>query len=96
MKKVIIIDLDAHCKNNKISNEYGSYFKFFLSIILEGNGYGKDFIGDDRVVVVDFYNHHIYPFDKEAKLGISIDVDVDYYTDWDAYKGHLSGVENYI
>ena len=71
-------------------------FSFYDPLILEGNGYGKDFIGDERVTVIDFYNHSIYPSDTEAKLGISVDVDVNYYTDWDTYKTHLSGIENLI
>lgn len=36
----------------------------------QGNGHGRDFIGDDDVYVVDVYNADIYPNDSFAKQGI--------------------------
>ena len=49
VKRVMIVDLDAH----------------------QGNGHGRDFIGDDKTFIVDCYNPQIYPGDEDAKRGIN-------------------------
>ena len=33
----------------------------------QGNGYARDFMGDDRVYILDVYNADIYPHDTYAK-----------------------------
>ncbi|KAI0236167.1 Histone deacetylase 11 [Lamellibrachia satsuma] len=48
IKRVMIIDLDAH----------------------QGNGYERDFMADDRVYILDMFNHEIYPNDEYAKGSI--------------------------
>nr|XP_022906838.1 histone deacetylase 11-like [Onthophagus taurus] len=45
-----------------------------------GNGYAKDFIGNDKVYILDVYNRNIYPCDKKAKKGIARIVELDNYT----------------
>ncbi len=51
VKKVMIIDLDAH----------------------QGNGYEKDFIGDEEktTYIIDMFNPYIYPGDDYAKQAIN-------------------------
>lgn len=34
---------------------------------LQGNGHERDFMGDQRVYIMDVYNRHIYPGDRFAK-----------------------------
>ncbi|XP_036206247.1 histone deacetylase 11 isoform X14 [Myotis myotis] len=34
----------------------------------QGNGHERDFMGDQRVYIMDVYNRHIYPGDRFAKL----------------------------
>ncbi|CAH0663703.1 unnamed protein product [Chilo suppressalis] len=36
----------------------------------QGNGYQHDFLGVPEVYIMDMYNRHIFPRDKEAKLAI--------------------------
>ncbi|XP_035442927.1 histone deacetylase 11 [Spodoptera frugiperda] len=36
----------------------------------QGNGYERDFLGVPEVYIMDMYNKHIYPNDKEAKRAI--------------------------
>jgi len=54
----MIIDLDAH-----------QVLKIYLKIFLKakGNGHENDFINDNRVYIMDFYNEQIYPKDGPAK-----------------------------
>lgn len=33
----------------------------------QGNGHERDFMGDQRVYIMDVYNRHIYPGDRFAK-----------------------------
>lgn len=40
----------------------------------QGNGHERDFLKDDSVFIVDFYNSQIYPGDEFAKKGISMNV----------------------
>jgi len=35
--------------------------------MLQGNGIGRDFVGDDDVYIFDMYNRSIYPQDGFAK-----------------------------
>ena len=49
LKKIMIVDLDAH----------------------QGNGHERDFLNDQDVFIIDFYNPYIFPADQFAKPGIS-------------------------
>ena len=40
---------------------------FLLVSVLQGNGHERDFMGDDRVYILDVYNRNIYPHDGYAK-----------------------------
>ena len=33
----------------------------------QGNGYEVDFLDDENICIVDFYNHDNYPYDYLAK-----------------------------
>lgn len=44
----------------------------------QGNGVGRDFINNSKVYILDFYNHLIYPGDKQAKLGIDQPVELGF------------------
>ncbi|CAG0890656.1 unnamed protein product [Cyprideis torosa] len=39
----------------------------------QGNGHERDFIADNKVRIMDVYNYLIYPFDDQAKRGITYD-----------------------
>eukprot|EP01136_Pigoraptor_vietnamica_P044910 Opistho-1_new@22223 len=55
VKRVLIVDLDAH----------------------QGNGHERDFMHDGgRVAILDMYNASIYPYDVEAKKGITYKVEL--------------------
>ena len=36
----------------------------------QGNGHERDFMGDNNCYILDMFNSHIYPLDREAKKGI--------------------------
>lgn len=40
---------------------------FFCCIYFKGNGHESDFVGDNRVYIIDFYNEQVYPRDEPAK-----------------------------
>ncbi len=42
----------------------------------QGNGHERDFMEDPNVMIVDAYNHSIYPQDKEAARAIDVDIRV--------------------
>ncbi|KAG7304987.1 hypothetical protein JYU34_010422 [Plutella xylostella] len=42
----------------------------------QGNGYARDFINVEEVYIMDMYNKHIYPRDKEAKQAIRRNVEL--------------------
>ncbi|KPJ18824.1 Histone deacetylase 11, partial [Papilio machaon] len=44
----------------------------------QGNGYQRDFLGVPEVYIMDMYNKHIYPKDKEAKRAIRRKVELDH------------------
>lgn len=70
VKRIMIIDLDAH----------------------QGNGYEKDFLDNNDIFIVDFYNHYIYPNDVEAKRAISVDITIANRDDDEAYTTKLKKV----
>lgn len=42
----------------------------------QGNGHERDHLHDKNTLIVDAYNHMIYPGDVEAKKGIDFDIQV--------------------
>ncbi|BBN04119.1 histone deacetylase 11 [Marchantia polymorpha subsp. ruderalis] len=51
----------------------------------QGNGHERDFVGDDRVYILDIYNSQIYPFDEEAKIRINQRVELRNQTSSEDY-----------
>lgn len=56
----------------------------------QGNGYGRDFIGDDNVYIFDVYNSEIFPHDEEAKVSIRRKVELKSGTGDEDYLAHIS------
>ncbi|KAF6216836.1 hypothetical protein GE061_001186 [Apolygus lucorum] len=46
----------------------------------QGNGYAKDFKGNENIFIMDVYNKNIYPHDLEAKEAIRCKVELQHYT----------------
>jgi len=64
---------------NHLRKYFGERVKKAMIIDLDahqGNGHERDFLGDPNVMIVDAYNHSIYPADKEAKRAIGVDIRV--------------------
>ncbi|XP_045440112.1 histone deacetylase 11 isoform X5 [Pipistrellus kuhlii] len=51
----------------------------------QGNGHERDFMGDQRVYIMDVYNRHIYPGDRFAKQAIRRKVELEWGTEDDEY-----------
>ena len=51
----------------------------------QGNGHGRDFIGDEDTFILDAYNAEIYPRDVYAKSGIDLAVELPSYAQDDVY-----------
>lgn len=51
----------------------------------QGNGYARDFLGDEDVYIMDVYNRAIYPFDEYAKGAIRRKVELRPGTSDEAY-----------
>ncbi|XP_068171514.1 histone deacetylase 11 [Antennarius striatus] len=51
----------------------------------QGNGHERDFLGDERVFILDMYNRHIYPGDGHAKRAIKRKVELDWGTEDSEY-----------
>ncbi|XP_053616626.1 histone deacetylase 11 [Plodia interpunctella] len=51
----------------------------------QGNGYERDFIGVPEVYIMDMYNKHIYPRDKDAKRAIRRNVELNTHVEDLAY-----------
>ncbi|KAF9802869.1 hypothetical protein SFRURICE_015466 [Spodoptera frugiperda] len=58
-----------HCSGDK-GGGFCPYADITLLIRFLGNGYERDFLGVPEVYIMDMYNKHIYPNDKEAKRAI--------------------------
>ncbi|XP_042896168.1 histone deacetylase 11 isoform X2 [Parasteatoda tepidariorum] len=56
----------------------------------QGNGHERDFIGDDRVYIMDVYNRGIYPHDEYAKGAIRKKVELRHMTEDDEYLDKVS------
>ncbi|XP_036206250.1 histone deacetylase 11 isoform X16 [Myotis myotis] len=54
-----------HCSSDR-GGGFCAYADITLAI--KGNGHERDFMGDQRVYIMDVYNRHIYPGDRFAKL----------------------------
>jgi hypothetical protein len=46
----------------------------------QGNGHERDFLGDERVFILDMYNRLIYPGDNFAKQAIKRKVELNHHT----------------
>ena len=62
----------------------------------QGNGYESDFINEENVCIVDFYNHEIYPHDAIAQQAIQVDVAISYYTKDQEYLEKMEKIKNKI
>ncbi|XP_073998894.1 histone deacetylase 11 isoform X2 [Rhodnius prolixus] len=51
----------------------------------QGNGYARDFEGNQDIFIMDVYNKGIYPHDIEAKKAIRCKVELQFYTEDDEY-----------
>ena len=74
IKKVMIVDLDAH----------------------QGNGHGRDFIGDKNTFIVDCYNPTIYPGDEYAKQAIQLEILVGVEDTDESYLSKIEKIEQSI
>jgi len=77
---------------NHLRKYFGERVKKAMIIDLDahqGNGHERDFLGDPNVMIVDAYNHSIYPADKEAKRAIGVDIRVYKGDSDDDYLGKL-------
>ena len=59
------------------------------SPVSQGNGHERDFLGDDRVFILDMYNRWIYPGDQHAKQAIRRKVELDNHTNDHVYLEHI-------
>jgi histone deacetylase 11 len=55
------------------------------NVLLQGNGYERDFLNDTRVYIVDMYNKGIYPRDTAAKEAIAKRIELHHLTEDDEY-----------
>lgn len=46
----------------------------------QGNGYQRDYVLNENIYIVDFYNHKIYPQDSEVKEAIVKDYSIQKLT----------------
>ena len=60
----------------------------------QGNGYGRDFVDDTQIYIVDVYNHRIYPQDKYARSWIAKDISVSKETTDEEYIELLGEIES--
>ena len=60
----------------------------------QGNGYGRDFVDDTYIYIVDVYNHRIYPQDKYARSWIAKDISVSKETTDEEYIELLGEIES--
>lgn len=64
----------------------------------QGNGHERDFMGDEKVYIMDVYNRGIYPQDGYAKRAIKRKIELNHFTEDDAYLGlverHVEGALN--
>jgi histone deacetylase 11 len=62
----------------------------------QGNGHERDFLGDERVFILDMYNRLIYPGDNFAKQAIKRKVELNHHTTDQVYleniRRHLPAV----
>ncbi|XP_070193621.1 histone deacetylase 11-like [Littorina saxatilis] len=64
----------------------------------QGNGHERDFMDDERVYIMDFYNRGIYPHDGYAKRAIKRKVELEHFTSDREYlrllRNHIEGALN--
>ncbi|XP_070261987.1 histone deacetylase 11 isoform X4 [Myotis yumanensis] len=71
-----------HCSSDR-GGGFCAYADITLAI--KGNGHERDFMGDQRVYIMDVYNRHIYPGDRFAKQAIRRKVELEWGTEDDEY-----------
>ena len=70
VSKVMIVDFDAHQvrEDTHTHAHTHTHNKYMYSTgPIQGNGHERDFMGDERVFILDMYNRWIYPNDVRAK-----------------------------
>lgn len=55
----------------------------------QGNGHERDFINDDDVFIIDFFNPYIFPGDNYAKGGIDVYYHVNDLVDDETYLARM-------
>ena len=55
----------------------------------KGNGHERDFLGDERVFILDMYNRLIYPGDNFAKQAIKRKVELNHHTTDQVYLDNI-------
>ena len=55
----------------------------------KGNGHERDFLGDERVFILDMYNRLIYPGDNHAKHAIRRKIELNHHTKDQVYLEHI-------
>lgn len=56
----------------------------------QGNGHERDFMGDDRIYILDVYNRGIYPHDEYAKGAIKKKIELQHLTEDEEYLEKVS------
>jgi histone deacetylase 11 len=62
-----------------LKTEYNIKKVLYIDLdVHQGNGPERDFLGDDRVLIMDVYNRYIFPGDTEAKKAIDMELALGY------------------
>lgn len=72
-----------------ISNLYYKVGVVFYLCSKKGNGHERDFLGDERVFILDMYNRLIYPGDNFAKQAIKRKVELNHHTTDQVYLDNI-------
>ncbi|KAG8191873.1 hypothetical protein JTE90_019808 [Oedothorax gibbosus] len=71
----------ASLPNSVVQRRVLRPFRYHTGGTILGNGHERDFMGDDRVYILDVYNHGIYPHDEFAKGAIRKKVELKHRTE---------------
>lgn len=74
-----LADISLIVKNLRLAKKAEKFMIIDLDAH-QGNGHGRDFIGDDDTYILDVYNAEIYPQDIVAKAGIDLAVELSSFT----------------
>ena len=66
-----------------------AFIHLSLKCVSQGNGHERDFLGDERVYIMDMYNKRIYPRDSHAKHAIRKMVELNHHTKDQTYLDHI-------